>query len=116
MNLIGHLLPNQTDLHLQSWSFNPAHQHAILNLSSTQVVAHCPLCNCPSHRIHSRYERTLKDLPIVQFSLTIMLAVCKFSALVTCVLGGFLQNVYRQWLHLGLDARRVIPILSKPLD
>jgi transposase len=81
MNLIEHLLPNQTDLHLQSWSFNPADQHAILNLSSTQVVAHCPLCNCPSHRIHSRYERTLRDLPVVQFSLTIMLAICKFFCL-----------------------------------
>jgi transposase len=81
MNLIDHLLPNQTDLHLQSWSFNPADQHAILNLSSTQVVAHCLLFNCPSHRIHRRYERTLKDLPVVQFSLTIVLAVCKFFCL-----------------------------------
>lgn len=50
----------------------------MFTVSSTQQVAHCPLCQCPSQRIHSRYERTLKDLPLVQFSLTILLEACKF--------------------------------------
>lgn len=44
-------------------------------------MAYCPLCQGPSHRIHSRYERTLKDLPVVQLRLTIILAVCKFFCL-----------------------------------
>ncbi len=81
VGLIQHLLPNQTDLSLQSWSFDEADQQVTLNLSSTQVVAHCPLCNCPTHRIHSRYERTLKDLPAVQYYLTIVLVVWKFFCL-----------------------------------
>ncbi|MFK8185031.1 MAG: transposase family protein [Phormidesmis sp.] len=28
------------------------------------MIARCPLCHCPSDRIHSHYERTLKDLPL----------------------------------------------------
>jgi transposase len=44
-------------------------------------MAHCPLCHCPTHRVHSRYERTLKDLPVVQFRLIIILLVGKFFCL-----------------------------------
>ena len=81
MELLQHLLPSQTDLALNGWDCDPANHQVTLNLASTQVVAHCPLCNSPTHRVHSRYERTLKDLPLVQFSLTILLQVCKFFCL-----------------------------------
>lgn len=37
--------------------------------------------NCPTHRIHSHYERTVKDLSVVQFRLIIILKVCKFFCL-----------------------------------
>jgi len=78
VNLIQHLLPNQTNLHLDHWSFDPENQQVTLMLRSTQVVAHCPVCNCPSQRVHSHYERTLKDLPVTQLGLTILLTVGKF--------------------------------------
>ncbi|MBV8884467.1 MAG: ISL3 family transposase [Chroococcidiopsidaceae cyanobacterium CP_BM_RX_35] len=81
MDLIQHLLPNQTALSLQSWNLDTTEQQISLSVSSTQTVAHCPLCHCPTHRIHSRYERTLKDLPVVQFRLNIILTVCKFFCL-----------------------------------
>ncbi len=55
-----------------------AEQQILLKLSSTQAVAHCPLCHSPTQRVHSRYERTLKDLPVAQFCLKIILSVCKF--------------------------------------
>lgn len=58
-----------------------AEQQIILKLSSTQAMAHCPLCHSPTHRVHSRYERTLKDLPVAQFRLKITLSVCKFFCL-----------------------------------
>jgi transposase len=35
----------------------------ILVLSSTQLTAACPYCSCLSARVHSRYTRTLVDLP-----------------------------------------------------
>jgi transposase len=85
MDLIQHLLPHQTDLSLQSWSLDQAEPQIILHLSSTQAIAHCPLCNSPSSRVHSHYERTLKDLSIAQFHLRILLSVCKFFCLnATC--------------------------------
>ena len=81
VEFLKHLLPSQSDLTLNSWHIDPVDHQVTVNLSSTQTVAHCPLCDCPTHRIHSGYERTLKDLPVVQFSLTIVLAVCKFFCL-----------------------------------
>ena len=81
MELIQHLLPSQTNLSLQSWNLDTTVQQITLNVSSTQIMAHCPLCHCPTHRVHSRYERTLKDLPVVQFHLIIILVVGKFFCL-----------------------------------
>lgn len=81
MELLQQLLPSPSKLKLQSWNLDSDNYQVTLSLASTQAVAHCPLCNCPTHRIHSRYERTLKDLPLVQFSLTIFLQVCKFFCL-----------------------------------
>ena len=78
MEFLQHLLPSQTNVSLTSWTIEPAKQQLVINLSSTQTVARCPVCQTPSHRIHSGYERTLRDLPLVQFSLIILLQVCKF--------------------------------------
>jgi transposase len=81
MDLISHLLPSQTGLNLQRWDLDLTTQQVTVYLASTQVLALCPLCHRRSHRIHRHYERTLKDLPIVQFTLTIVLSVSKFFCL-----------------------------------
>jgi transposase len=81
MELLQHLLPNQTGLALNSWNLDTANGRIVVELSSTQAWAECPLCHCPSHRVHSHYERTLKDLPWAQFSLVLLLAVGKFFCL-----------------------------------
>lgn len=81
MELLQHLLPGQTDLALNCWNLNTGANQIVAQLSSTQSVAACPLCHCPSHRIHSHYERTLKDLPLAQFTLVILLTVGKFFCL-----------------------------------
>jgi transposase len=81
MNLISHLLPSPTDLRLQHWDLNATTQGITASLTSTQTNARCPLCHRSSHRIHSQYKRRLKDLLIAQFSLTIVLKVCKFFCL-----------------------------------
>ena len=78
MELLQHILPSQSVLTLTSWELDTDSGRFVLRVSSTQAIALCPLCHCPSHRIHSHYERTLQDLPFVQFSLTILLEVCKF--------------------------------------
>ncbi|MDF5717575.1 MAG: transposase family protein, partial [Rhizonema sp. NSF051] len=40
--------------------------------SSTKTVAQCPLCQKLSHRIHSRYERKLTDIPWANYSVTLV--------------------------------------------
>jgi len=81
MDLISHLLPSQPALSLQRWDLDTATQQVTVYLASTQTLAPCPLCHRLSHRIHSHYERTLKDLPVVQFSLRLVLTVSKFFCL-----------------------------------
>lgn len=50
----------------------------ILELSSTRRTACCPLCARRSHRVHSRYERRLADLPWADRSVTLRLHVRRF--------------------------------------
>jgi transposase len=45
---------------------------------STQHLAKCPVCGTPSARTHSHYQRTLADLPCVNFKLTLTVQVSKF--------------------------------------
>lgn len=78
MELLQHILPSQSVLNLTSWELDTDSGRFVLKVNSTQEIAPCPLCHRPSDRIHSHYERTLQDLPFVQFSLTILLEVCKF--------------------------------------
>ncbi|MEO1510411.1 MAG: transposase family protein, partial [Cyanobacteria bacterium J06633_23] len=64
MELLHHLLPSQSNLALSSYDCDNVNHRLVLKVCSTQKVVHCPLCNVPTHRVHSHYERTLKDLPL----------------------------------------------------
>lgn len=55
-----------------------ANTHSSVTVSSTQTIAQCPICKGLSHRVHSRYERTLQDLTLAQHSMTLQLQVRKF--------------------------------------
>jgi len=48
-----------------------------LHLTSTQVSAACPLCQQLSHRVHSCYERTLRDLNWAECAITLVVTVRK---------------------------------------
>src|SRR5947199_10195995 len=55
------LCPAPTELQLQEIRFE---QHElIVTASARRHVAACPVCGRPTKRIHSRYRRTLADLP-----------------------------------------------------
>ena len=49
-----------------------------LSLSSTRDEGTCPTCAQGSSRIHSHYQRTLKDLPCLGHSVTLKLGVRRF--------------------------------------
>jgi len=78
VQLLQSLLPNPNPLKLTGWTLDAIAPKLVLHASSTQICADCPVCHCTSHQIHSRYERTLRDLPCVNFTLTLRLLVRKF--------------------------------------
>lgn len=76
--VLYHLLPNSTLLQLENWQFDAATSRIGLIISSVQTVVKCPVCDQPTQRIHSRYERKLADLPWADYSITLQLRVRKF--------------------------------------
>lgn len=57
-----------------------SHQEGMLcvSLLSTQFSSCCPLCGSPATRIHSRYQRSLADLPSAGQPVRFLLSVRKF--------------------------------------
>jgi transposase len=47
-------------------------------VQSTQALVSCPVCRVPTRRIHSRYGRTVADLPWAQWRVVLHLQVRKF--------------------------------------
>jgi transposase len=66
--------------------------------------ARCPLCDQPSHRIHSRYLRTLSDLPWQGIPVTLRLHVRRFF----CDEGSCKRTIFAERLPglVGHYARR----------
>ena len=75
MNLLSCLLPDTAHVRLETWSLEPASSAIILTLHTRQTTARCPLCGRRSKRVHSRYERTLADLPWGEYAVTVRLRV-----------------------------------------
>jgi transposase len=74
--LASWLLPEVPDLRLDMVSTDD--QRIRLTMTSTQSTAACPLCATPSDRIHSRYQRTVTDLPWAGHVVQVQLAVRRF--------------------------------------
>jgi transposase len=57
------LLPDATHVRLKTWSLDQDQSVLTLTLHARQRSVACPLCGSQAKRVHSRYERTLADLP-----------------------------------------------------
>ena len=77
MELLSCLLPDSTSLHPVSWHIDPEQATAALSLISRQPAPECPLCHVAATRLHSRYERTLADLPWAGWTVRLELGVRK---------------------------------------
>src|SRR3954447_25134215 len=77
MELLSCLLPDSTSLHPVSWHLDPDQATAALSLISQQPAPECPLCHVAARRLHSRYERTLADLPWAGWTVRLELGVRK---------------------------------------
>src|SRR3954447_6792258 len=74
MNLLSRLLPDSR-VRLETWHLDPVRSTITLTLRMRRITACCPLCDRRSKRVHSRYERTLADLPWGAYAVTIRLRV-----------------------------------------
>jgi transposase len=78
MESLARLLPDETPLHLDAWQMDSEEGLLILFVTSTQTLVACPVCRFPTRRIHSRYVRTVADLPWARWRVVLHLQVRKF--------------------------------------
>lgn len=81
MGFLQQLLPDPNQLRLDSGSLDTDEQSFTLKVTSVQSEAYCPVCQTASRRIHSRYQRTLQDLPCMNYKVTLLVQVRKFFCL-----------------------------------
>jgi transposase len=71
-------LRDPTSLHLNSWQLDAPASLMTLYVTSTQRAVPCPICAVPAERRHSRYTRTLADLPWAHYRVRLQLRVRKW--------------------------------------
>ena len=75
MKLLSCLLPDPIRVRLETCDLASSQSAIIVTLSARRTAARCPLCARRSKRVHSRYERTLADLPWGEYAVTIRLRI-----------------------------------------
>ncbi len=106
-------LPHLKDRHLADLAVTDA--GATLQLFATQRTATCPSCQQRVHRVHSRYDRTIADLPWGGATIKLRLRVRRFICRVaTCPQRTFAEQLphlverYGRRTHRLRDALRQI--------
>jgi transposase len=77
-DVLACLLPDATMLRLDACHVDTTAAQITLLMRSTQASVSCPLCAMPTRRIHSRYARTLADLPWAEYHVRLQLRVRKW--------------------------------------
>jgi transposase len=88
------LLPNAPLLRLDAWQTDDTATQLTLQLTSTQALVHCPICRFPTRRVHSRYARTVADLPWGPWRVVLHLQVRKFF----CANGRCTRRIFTERL------------------
>ena len=76
-SLVTSLLPSTTDLRFEHVEIDTPNQFVIV-VTAIQDTAICPDCGQATTRMHSRYTRTLADLPWADTAVQLQLRVRKF--------------------------------------
>ena len=77
-DVLAYLLPDAPTLALATCHVDTTAAQITLLVRSTQTRVPCPLCATPARRIHSRYTRTLADLPWAEYRVRLQLRVRKW--------------------------------------
>ena len=75
---LARFLPDKTTLSLEAWHIDDAAAQITLDVTSTHAGVPCPLCHVQTARVHSRYARTVADLPWGDYHVRLQLRVRKF--------------------------------------
>jgi transposase len=94
VTLLTRLLPDVSLLHLDAWQMDDTATQLTLQVTSTQALVHCPVCRFPTRRIHSRYVRTVADLPWGAWRVVLHLQVRKFF----CANGRCTRRIFTERL------------------
>jgi transposase len=94
VTLLTRLLPDASQLHLDAWHMDDTTTQLTLQVTSTQALVHCPVCRFPTRRVHSRYVRTVADLPWGPWHVVLYLQVRKFF----CVNGRCPRRIFTERL------------------
>jgi transposase len=94
MVLLYRLLPDVSRFRIDSCWLNYRDSQITLGLTSTLPQGRCPSCETLSPRVHSRYQRTLADLPWATFQVRLEVCVRKFF----CCLPACQQRIFTERL------------------
>ena len=112
MKAPGLILP--ANLRLKAKSYHYQHGSILIDAFSCQSGSKCPLCSKKSNRIHSRYERSLADLPIsgsiVKLKLLSKRYFCDNTA---CHRMIFTERFIKRILPYGRRLTRARALISK---
>jgi len=116
--MLAHLLPDAA-LRLEACHVDATAAQITLLVTSTQTVVCCPLCNRGTQRRHSRYERTLTDLPWAAYRICLRLRVRKFFCdNATCrrhIFTERLPAVVAPWARRTLRLARYLVVIGLAL-
>jgi transposase len=94
VTLLTRLLLDVFRLHLDAWHMDHTTTQLTLRVTSTQALVHCPVCRFPTRRLHSRYVRTVADLPWGPWRVVLDLRVRKFF----CANGRCTRRIFTERL------------------
>ena len=112
-------LPHLRDLALTSVTGDVTHLTVVATPRAS--TARCPLCHQPSQRVHSRYRRTLADLPWSATPVHLCVHVRRFRCTNTeCARTIFcerLEPLAAAWARrTQLACRTVVGVFASPLE
>ncbi|MEJ6487480.1 ISL3 family transposase [Nostoc punctiforme UO1] len=116
MSVLTHLLPDSNNLKLENCQLDEIKTQIKLIVSAISRVVNCPVCNQPTQKIHSRYERLLADLPWADYSITLQLRVRKFFCINSLckrrIFTERLTNVTAPWARKTLRLAQRLSVIG----
>lgn len=99
-------IPNELNFTLLNLDHNSS--HVDFHVISNQISSHCPLCRFTTTKIHSKYIRTLGDLPVSGKIVQLKLHVRKFFCEnINCIRKIFTERFEHQLISYGRSFERL---------